>query len=276
MNRFFSWLAIIVIVVGVIAALLILQVDEEQKAPQEVTAKKLELPAASEEPQIQYHVPTEIVPQEPEEEAAPVAEEKPLPPLLESDAAVEQEFFRLFDPQLFAELFIFKKFIHRFVVTVDNLPQTKLPLKYQLYNPLKDKFLASNLYENSDSIDPNNYRRYDRYIQFVEAIDTQKLAPVYVHYYPLFQQAYEDLGYPGRYFNDRLIEVIDHLLQAPEPAPPIRLVRPSVYYKFADPKLESLSAGQKLLIRIGNENSNKVKNKLRELRRTLSTLYDIQ
>ena len=38
---------------------------------------------------------------------------------------------------------------------------------------------------------------------------------MYKQYYPLFQQAYVDLGYPEGYFNDRLVEVIDHLLATP-------------------------------------------------------------
>ena len=49
----------------------------------------------------------------------------------------------------------------------------------------------------------------------------QQLASIYVRYYPLFQEAYEELGYPGRYFNDRVIEIIDHLLQTPDIVEPI-------------------------------------------------------
>ena len=45
---------------------------------------------------------------------------------------------------------------------------------------------------------------------------------LYARLYPLFQQAYEELGYPGRYFNDRLVEVIDDLLATPEPTGPVR------------------------------------------------------
>ncbi|HQU43635.1 MAG TPA: DUF3014 domain-containing protein, partial [Pirellulales bacterium] len=44
----------------------------------------------------------------------------------------------------------------------------------------------------------------------------------------------------GKYFNDRLVSVIDHLLAAPEPAGPVALVQPKIIYKFADPQLESL------------------------------------
>ncbi|HEB80283.1 MAG TPA: DUF3014 domain-containing protein, partial [Chromatiales bacterium] len=53
------------------------------------------------------------------------------------------------------------------------------------------------------------------------------------------------------------------LLAAPEPSGPVRLVRPSVYYKFADPRLEALPAGQKVLIRMGPGNERRVKPWLR-------------
>ncbi len=97
-------------------------------------------------------------------------------------------------------------------------------------------------------------------------LDARQLAAVYIHFYPLFQQAYQSLGYPNGYFNDRLVEVIDNLLAAPEPKEPIGLVRPNVMYTFADPTLESRSAGQKLLIRMGPQNSKALKAKLTELK----------
>jgi DUF3014 family protein len=86
---------------------------------------------------------------------------------------------------------------------------------------------------------------------------------------PLFQEAYEDLGHPNAVFNTRLIEVIDHLLQTPDVPGPIRLVQPSVYYRYADPRIEALSSGQKLLIRMGPQNAGVIKSKLREIREEL-------
>jgi len=100
----------------------------------------------------------------------------------------------------------------------------------------------------------------------VQAADVKSLAALYRRLYPLFQQAYEDLGYPGKYFNDRLVEVIDHLLETPEIAAPIPLEQPRVFYTYADASLEARSAGQKLLIRMGPANARIVKAKLRELR----------
>jgi hypothetical protein len=96
------------------------------------------------------------------------------------------------------------------------------------------------------------------------------LVGIYRHYYPLFQQAYTDLGYPDGYFNNRLVEVIDHLLATPDVTGPIRLSQPGVLYEFADPSLEQLSAGQKLFLRMGSENAAALKLKLRELRREVA------
>ena len=63
-----------------------------------------------------------------------------------------------------------------------------------------------------------------------------------------------------------MIEVIDHLLETPEIPGPVALTRPGVLYEYADPGIESRSAGQKALIRMGGENANAIKTKLRELR----------
>jgi hypothetical protein len=85
----------------------------------------------------------------------------------------------------------------------------------------------------------------------------------------LFQQAYEDLGNPGKSFDTRLVEVIEHLLATPNVRDEIRLVQPSVLYRYADDRLEKLSAGQKLLIRMGPENAAALKAKLREIQAEL-------
>jgi DUF3014 family protein len=96
-------------------------------------------------------------------------------------------------------------------------------------------------------------------------LDMKAVAGVYFHYYPLFQQAYQNLGYPNGYFNDRLVQVIDVLLATPQPGT-IELTRPNVMYTYADPALEARPAGQKLLMRMGPENATAIKGKLMELR----------
>jgi hypothetical protein len=119
-------------------------------------------------------------------------------------------------------------------------------------------------------------------VQFVETVDSPRAVALYRRHYALFQQAYGDLGYPRAYFNDRLVEVIDHLLATPEPAGPVKVrltevkgpvapAQPWVRYEFADPGLEALSSGQKMLVRMGPENARRLKAKLAELRRLVAS-----
>src|SRR5204862_6867409 len=106
---------------------------------------------------------------------------------------------------------------------------------------------------------PANFARYDPVVALLVRTDPARAVAGYRRLYPQLQKAYEDLGYPGHYFNDRVVEVIDHLLETPEPAGPILLEQPKVLYRFADANLESRSAGQKLLLRMGVDHERVVK-----------------
>jgi len=123
--------------------------------------------------------------------------------------------------------------------------------------------------EDAPTLDPANYERYRPLVQLLRNTDTKLLIATYTRYYPLFQDAYESLGHPPKYFNDRMIQVIDHLLATPDLRGPVALTQPGVLYEYADPKIEALSAGQKALIRMGGDNATFVKHKLREIRAAL-------
>jgi len=193
---------------------------------------------------------------------------KPLPLLDESDNDIAAAIKQLSDV---AGLFSFKSFIRHFVVTIDNIPNQKLPRRYIFTQRVPDTFVVIKQDVDTAMLDDKNFKRYKNYVNLADYIDTRKLVVQYIRFYPLFQEAYEELGYPDRYFNDRFIQVIDHLLKAPEVKGPIQLIRPKVFWLFANPELESLSAGQKILVRIGHENAGRVKAKLRELRILLTT-----
>lgn len=159
--------------------------------------------------------------------------------------------------------------IRRFVATVDNLPRGRVASQIVPVQPVHGRFSVST---SGDAlvISPKNAARYEPYVKLIEGLDTKALATIYVRHYGLFQEAYRELGYPKGYFNDRLVEVIDHLLDAPEIKGPIKVTQPKVLYEFADPELQALSAGQKAMVRIGPENAARVKAKLRDLRREIT------
>jgi hypothetical protein len=268
---------VIIIVLLLIGAAAVWYVQEQnRKVAEEPVAQKetLDLPEKEEAPPVRYPVPTPYIaaPPEPEEDEAPAVEEEPLPPLQKSDESVKNALTTLVNPEQIDTLFVFRGIIHRFVVTVENLTAPKLPNKFRLTKQPPGKFLVEKHTDDLIYLDTNNYRRYNMYVQLLEALDVDAFTNLYVRYYPLLQEAYDSLGYPDQYFNDRLIEVIDHLLKTPNIDGPIRLVQPKVYYQFADPELEALSAGQKILIRIGPESAAIVKSKLKQLRQALATL----
>jgi hypothetical protein len=103
----------------------------------------------------------------------------------------------------------------------------------------------------------------------VKTVDTDKLVRLYYNFYPLFQTAFDDLGYQDAYFNDHVIALIDHLLATPDVTGPVKLVQPNVMYLYADPDLEALSPGQKTLIRMGPANEALLKTRLKELKTQL-------
>ncbi len=270
MKFFFMLVVIIVVLAGIIANIYFWQKRKESQEPSQVEqlvepSGILRLPEKIDEPVIRYPVSEEV-----EKTPGPVVQEEALPALDESDGYIREALNGLFNPQLMGDLFLFKAFIRHFVVTIDNMTAQKLPQRYVFTKRPVGKFTVKQKEFDSAMLDPKNYDRYASFVTLAEIIDTRALVTVYVRNYPLFQGAYEDLGYLGRYFNDRFIEVIDHLLVTPEVEEPIQLVRPKVFYKFADPELEALSAGQKILIRIGPENAMRVKTKLRGLRQELA------
>jgi hypothetical protein len=155
--------------------------------------------------------------------------------------------------------------VRHFVVTVDNLPRKKAAVQLWPVKPVGGELTVAP--GGEPTLSPDNAARYAPFITIVKNANVEQLASAYRHFYPLFQQAYVDLGYPDGYFNDRLVEVIDHLLATPEVAGPIKLTQPGVFYQYADPSIEERSAGQKLMIRLGSQNAAVVKEKLRALRK---------
>ncbi len=115
----------------------------------------------------------------------------------------------------------------------------------------------------------DNFARYQPLVEMLASADPDELVQTYRRFYPLLQQAYVELGYPDGYFNDRLVEVIDHLLLAPDVPEKLQLTRPHVLYQYADRDIEALSSGQKLMLRIGDENAARVRKSLAAFRQAL-------
>jgi len=188
-----------------------------------------------------------------------------LPALNDSDHVVRDSLAGVLGRNPVEQFLVPQNIVRHIVVTVDNLPRHKVAADLRPVKPTGGQ-AATATQGDITTLSEANFERYAPLVRAVQATDVRALALVYQRLYPLFQQAYEDLGYPGKYFNDRLVEAIDNLLQTPEVPAPIQVVQPKVFWEYADPSLENRSAGQKLLIRMGPQNARIIKSKLRDFR----------
>lgn len=192
----------------------------------------------------------------------------PLPPLDESDPEVIGGLTEIFGPEAVMQHLVPERIVRNIVVSIDNAPRQQMELNQRPFRATPGEFVTRGS-EDDLVLAPENFERYEPFVALVSNLDAKTLVSFYRGLEPLFQQAYEDLGHPDASFTARLNEVIEHLLQTPTPRGEIALVQPSVVYKYADERLENLSAGQKLLIRMGVDNATVVKGKLREIQAEL-------
>ncbi|WP_372825225.1 DUF3014 domain-containing protein [Polaromonas sp.] len=213
----------------------------------------------------------------------------PLPALADSDALLSMALVELLGRDKVQTFLHLEGFARRVVATTDNLAREHAAPVLWPVVPTAGRFTtlanggeAGNTSAVMTRISPDNSLRYTPFVLFVESVDSAAAVRLYKRLYPLFQQAYEELGFPGRYFNDRLVAVIDLLLSTQvQPGPldvalvevkgPIPSVRPWVRYEFTDPALKKLSAGQKMLLRMGPVNHRRLNAKLLEVRRLVSS-----
>jgi Protein of unknown function (DUF3014) len=188
----------------------------------------------------------------------------------------------LFGLKTVQSMFRLDDFPRRLAATIDNLGRSHASAMLWPVNPASGRFTVEER-DGATFIGADNGLRYTPYVLLLETVDLRQAIDIYVRIYPSLQQAYEALGYPGSYLNDRLVQVIDQLLATPEiDAPievrlppiegPVRPVRPWVLYEFVDPNLQSLTSGQKALLRTGSINERRVKTRLEEVRRLVTVV----
>lgn len=253
--------------------------------PRGTTTVILPTPAAEIEVIEPRPVPTRITPSTPAAAAsvevepivvdvveveAPVAEAAvDLPRLNDSDSFVAEKISELSSGTSLLGYLVDEQLVRRAVVLVENIsrgqyPQTALP-----YKPIVDDMQVSSDDGRLFTMEAASYTRFDAAVAAFVALDTEQTVGLYRLLSPLLQQAYAEIGFRDAEFEQALIKAIDAVLSAPEIEGPFQLVKPSVMYLYADTRLEELANMNKQLIRLGPENSARLKAKLREFKQAL-------
>ena len=217
---------------------------------------------AASEPVVET-LPVEVVEPEPvaAEPDGPVVQ---LPNLNDSDGLVFEGLRAFRSGVAVIRLLASDQLVRKFVVLVDNIsrgeyPQTGLP-----YRGIEQEMPVQNIDENLFVMDASAHGRFDQIIDIFVALDTDQAVTLYRTLSPLFQQAYAEIGFRNVNFDDTLRSAVNIILRPPYIEGPYQLVKPSVMYLYADASIENLQNVQKQLIRIGPENTEKVKAKLRD------------
>lgn len=267
------------IVVALIAggAYLLLDDDQQVIAEPPVAAQLPEpVPVAPIEPEIIEDVADTPIEEEKAiddvvplgEPEAPQVVVEPLPALAESDDFIEKKTIAVANGMKIEPLILKKDMARQFVVFVDNLAQGELIRKASPLKGPDNNFTVSEI-TNKTYLNPDSYRRYDLYADFVSGLNDQELAQTYRELKPLFEEAFAELGYTDMSFDSRMQQAFKMVADAPIIEDPIELTSVSVNYQFVDQNLEKLPNAQKFLIRMGPENTRKIKAAVKRLQAQL-------
>lgn len=187
-----------------------------------------------------------------------------LPELMESDQPLLKIVAEKMGPK-WAALFVDEAIIERTVAVVDNLTREELNTQ-QL--PFKHPAGRYRVIEADGVLYPSNANiaRYQPYIDLLNSWTPQQWLAFYQHLYPLLQQAHTALGYPDSAFHDKLLTVIDILLETPDAPTAPQLIQPHVFYQYANKELESASESARFMMRLGPSAQQQLKRWLQQVR----------
>ncbi|MGJ8688118.1 MAG: DUF3014 domain-containing protein [Gammaproteobacteria bacterium] len=209
-------------------------------------------------------------------EVAPIVPEVPeeiieLPSLNASDDMLNERIGATETGTRLLSLLVPDDVIRKLVVFVENvadgnLPQLEYPVK-RLPQSMAVRELDENLYE----MQAVSYQRYTSLVDGLTAVNPEQAIAIYRLMKPLFQEAYAEIGYRNRDFDDALVRAIDNVLNAQTAQGPFQLIKPKVMYIYADSDTESMSPVEKQLLRMGPQNAEKLKLALRQYKTQLTT-----
>lgn len=186
-----------------------------------------------------------------------------LPPLDASDSLVRTLVQALTESPAVMAWLPTTGLIRNFTVVVSNIAEGATPAKQlKILKPPAAFRIAPR--DGGPSTDPRSYDRYNTIADAVGSIDAGGAARLYATLKPRIEDAQRDLGTPEPF--DRTLErAIVALLNTPAIDGSERLKTKGIGYGYADDRLETATAAQKQLLRMGPRNERVIKAKLRDI-----------
>ena len=220
---------------------------------------------------VQPVTPAPVVAVEEETPEPEVVEEiGELPTLNDSDGFLSERLQALETGARLMALLTSDDIIRKFVVFVDNVAEGNLPQLEYPVRRLPQAMAVRELDENLYEMQTVSYQRYTALIDGLTAVNPEQALAIYRVMKPLFQEAYAEIGYPNRNFDDTLARAIDNVVNASTAEGPFQLIKPKVMYIYADSEIERMSPVEKQLLRMGPQNAEKLKLALQQYRQRLS------
>jgi hypothetical protein len=118
------------------------------------------------------------------------------------------------------------------------------------------------------TVDTANFTRAAPLIDAIVAIPPEQMVRYYRNWQPLLERAYRELGRGGN-FDARLRKALNRVAAARLPPENAELNQAGVYFVFTNPSFEKMSELEKLLWRIGPDNTRRLQTYLNQLQQTL-------
>ncbi|MBW2712667.1 MAG: DUF3014 domain-containing protein, partial [Deltaproteobacteria bacterium] len=214
-----DWSLLLFVLLAVIGAGLIAYQLWPEPAP---TAAPIPAPTVDiKEPRVQEieaMPPPTVVEPAPEPLSAPLDPVRPdLPSLDASDELLRQEALEVTTQPDFHTWVAPEELIRRFVVIVDNLAVGNSPTRELEFMALEGRFSATLNDDGHWVTHRKSFARYNLITEIFKSINVDICLQLFQRWYPLFQEAYVELGYPDAEFKEALRGAIKELLETPTP-----------------------------------------------------------
>ncbi|WP_426752996.1 DUF3014 domain-containing protein [Myxococcus sp. Y35] len=153
--------------------------------------------------------------------------------------------------------------LRRFVTVVGNIASGDSPREVVSFLAPSGAFEAR-YKAGKHVIEKKSYARYDVIGKVVGSLDLGVLVSTYREVRHLAERLHKENARPGSTFDATLHLAFEQVLAVPVIDGDVEVVPRGAVYVYADPNLESLTAAQKHLLRMGPENLRRIQAKVRE------------